>query len=539
MAFPDGRPCHTPSMRRSATASVGFVVWVLMAGVASGQLPPGGTFWDDDGNVHEGAVEAVAAAGITRACGEADLYCPDRILTRAEMAAFLVRALDLPPSQRDHFSDDSDSVFEAEIDALAAAGITRGCRRGEFCPTEPVTRAQMAAFLVRALALPPASGDRFVDDDRSPFQADIEALAAAGITRGCDPPENRRFCPSDPVRRDEMASFLARALGLDQPAVPERPSLRMAFTGDVLVHSDVWRQAARSGSPFDFGPMFAPVAEVISRVDLAICHLEVPLSSDNRRLSGYPRFNAPRQVADGLAAAGFDGCSTASNHSFDQGEAGIRSTLAVLADAGLGQAGMTTDPPRESAAAIYRVGEATIGHVSATWWLNGLRLPPGREFMVQMLDVGQLLAQAEAMRGAGADVVVVSMHCCVEYVTLPTAHQKEVARRLLASPYVDLVVGHHAHVVQPVEQIGDEYILYGLGNFLSGQRSRPATQDGVVVTVEFALRGDRWVTRRVEALPTWVEGGSYRILPASRHPASWRRTERALRLLGADVEVVR
>src|SRR5690606_28273771 len=141
MAFPDGRPCHTPSMRRSATASVGFVVWVLMAGVASGQLPPGGTFWDDDGNVHEGAVEAVAAAGITRACGEADLYCPDRILTRAEMAAFLVRALDLPPSQRDHFSDDSDSVFEAEIDALAAAGITRGCRRGEFCPTEPVTRA--------------------------------------------------------------------------------------------------------------------------------------------------------------------------------------------------------------------------------------------------------------------------------------------------------------------------------------------------------------------------------------------------------------
>jgi poly-gamma-glutamate synthesis protein (capsule biosynthesis protein) len=188
---------------------------------------------------------------------------------------------------------------------------------------------------------------------------------------------------------------------------------------------------------------------------------------------------------------------------------------------------------------MYRVGEVTVGHLSATWWLNGLRLPPGREFMVQMLDPGQLLAQAQQMRRSGADVVVVSMHCCVEYVTLPTAHQREVARRLIASPDVDLVVGHHAHVIQPVEQIGDEYILYGLGNFLSGQRSRPATQDGVIVTVEFALRGDGWAARRVEAYPTWVEGRSYRILPASRNPESWRRTERALRLFGADIDVVR
>ena len=525
-------------MRRWAVVGAGFIAW-LVAGIAAAELPPGGTYWDDDGNVHEGAIEAIAAAGITRGCGESDMYCPDRVVTRGQMAAFLVRAVGIPRSDRNHFSDDDGSRFEAEIDSLAGAGIARGCARGRFCPDEPVTRGQMAAFLVRALRLPAASGDRFADDDRSPFRAEIEALAVAGVTRGCDPPDNRRFCPDAPVQRDEMASFLARAMGLAQPEVPARPSFEMAFAGDVLIHTDVWRRAALYGSPFDFTPMFDPVEGVIAGVDLAICHLEVPLSSDNRNLSSYPRFNAPRQVADALAEAGFDGCSTASNHSIDQGEPGIRSTLAVLADAGLGQAGMTAEAPLERAGAMYRVGEVTVGHLSATWWLNGLRLPPGREFMVQMLDPGQLLAQAQQMRRSGADVVVVSMHCCVEYVTLPAAHQKEVARRLIASPDVDLVVGHHAHVIQPVEQIGDEYILYGLGNFLSGQRSRPATQDGVIVTVEFALRGDGWAARRVEAYPTWVEGRSYRILPASRNPESWRRTERALRLFGADIDVVR
>ncbi|MPZ71373.1 MAG: hypothetical protein GEU71_17895, partial [Actinobacteria bacterium] len=116
----------------------------------------------------------------------------------------------------DAFSDDDGNVFEQDIQSLAAAGITRGCNpptNDRFCPDEPVTRGQMAAFLTRGLELPPSSDDVFSDDDGNVFEQDIQSLAAAGITRGCNPPTNDRFCPHDPVTRAQMAAFLRRGLG--------------------------------------------------------------------------------------------------------------------------------------------------------------------------------------------------------------------------------------------------------------------------------------------------------------------------------------
>jgi len=176
-----------------------------------------GRFIDDDGSVHERDIEEAARRDITRGCNPPDntRYCPKDSITRGQMAAFLVRALDLPGSDEDAFVDDSNSVFEGDINALAAADITRGCNpptNDRFCPIDDVTRGQMAAFLVRALDLPPSSEDAFVDDEGSVFEGDINALAAAGITRGCNPPANDRFCPNDPVSREQMASFLVRAL---------------------------------------------------------------------------------------------------------------------------------------------------------------------------------------------------------------------------------------------------------------------------------------------------------------------------------------
>ena len=123
-----------------------------------------------------------------------------------------------PPVPPNTFIDDDGSVFEADIEWLAAAGITKGCNpplNDRFCPEDAVTRGQMAAFLVRALDLPAGDSVDFVDDDDSVFEADIERLAAAGITRGCNPPVNDRFCPDDPVTRGQMAAFLHRALALD------------------------------------------------------------------------------------------------------------------------------------------------------------------------------------------------------------------------------------------------------------------------------------------------------------------------------------
>jgi hypothetical protein len=216
--------------RRGRLAFLSVVLVVSLSGLVSAAdaPPPGGTFVDDDGNVHEGYIEAIAAEGITRGC-DPPLnihYCPERTLTRGEMVAFLVRAFELPASEVDAFVDDDGSVFEGDIEALAAAGITKGCNpptNTEFCPERTLTRGEMAAFLVRAFELPASEVDAFVDDDGSVFEGDIEALAAAGITKGCNPPTNTEFCPDRSLTRAEMASFLGRALGLTATVPAPRP----------------------------------------------------------------------------------------------------------------------------------------------------------------------------------------------------------------------------------------------------------------------------------------------------------------------------
>lgn len=179
----------------------------------------GGTFTDDDGNVHEAGIEAIAAEGITVGCNPPanSLYCPDDSLTRGEMAAFIARALDLPAAGVDHFNDDNSSVFEGAINRMAEAGITEGCNPPDntsFCPTRTVTRGEMAAFMARAFTLPVSTANWFSDDNGHTFEGAINRLAEAGITVGCNPPSSSDFCPDDTIKRDQMATFLTRAGGL-------------------------------------------------------------------------------------------------------------------------------------------------------------------------------------------------------------------------------------------------------------------------------------------------------------------------------------
>ncbi len=181
-------------------------------------ITPSGSFTDDDGNIHEGNIEAIAAPGITQGCNPPanTEYCPDDDITRGQMAAFLRRTFNLPVVADDFFTDDDDSVFHDDINAIAAVGITQGCNppdNDEFCPDDPVARGQMASFLVRALALTEGAGDDlFVDDDGSVHEDDIDILGTSGITLGCNPPDNDEYCPDDPVKRDQMGSFFARFL---------------------------------------------------------------------------------------------------------------------------------------------------------------------------------------------------------------------------------------------------------------------------------------------------------------------------------------
>lgn len=191
----------------------------LAATPAAAATRTSGLFADDDRSVHEGQIEALAVEGITSGCG-IGRFCPHEAVTRGQMAAFLDRALSLPRPSRDWFRDDERSRFEASIDRLREDGATRGCNppaNDRFCPERPVTRGQMAVFLTEALDLPASDRDWFVDDDGHMFESAIQALRRAGITRGCNPPANDRFCPDETVSRAQMASFISRVRGLSQP----------------------------------------------------------------------------------------------------------------------------------------------------------------------------------------------------------------------------------------------------------------------------------------------------------------------------------
>lgn len=217
---PGSRPGNVIPAGSSATVG-GRAVTVTGAGEGTFDVSvgPGAPFTDTSGHVFGQDIQWLGASGITRGCNPPtnSLFCPEDPVTRGQMAAFLHRALpDLTTGSATDFGDDNGTVFESDIEWLSATGVTRGCNppaNDRFCPDEIVTRAQMAAFLHRALpGLTAGSATDFRDDNGNVFEADIEWLAATGVTRGCNPPANDRFCPASPVTRGAMAAFLHRAL---------------------------------------------------------------------------------------------------------------------------------------------------------------------------------------------------------------------------------------------------------------------------------------------------------------------------------------
>jgi len=199
-----------------------LVMILILASLGGGAGAAVDHFTDDNGNVHEANINYIADLGITYGCNlDGTLFCPDDDVTRAEMASFIARALALPSALADYFTDDNTNIHQANINRIAQAGITQGCSADgtKYCPDAYITRAEMASLIVRAIELVPWSADYFVDVPTTlPFHAaNINALAGHGITVGCTADS---FCPGANVRRDEMASFLARMLQLGSDRAP-------------------------------------------------------------------------------------------------------------------------------------------------------------------------------------------------------------------------------------------------------------------------------------------------------------------------------
>ncbi|MCU1432044.1 MAG: Capsule synthesis protein CapA [Actinotalea sp.] len=287
------------------------------------------------------------------------------------------------------------------------------------------------------------------------------------------------------------------------PTPPPDAVFTLVAAGDVLLHEPVIGSARTPAGGYDFAPLLEPIRPWVSGADLALCHLETPVAPPGTGFSGFPLFGGPAEIAAGLAANGWDGCSTASNHSVDRGQAGVRVTLDALDAAGLGHVGTARTAEEAVQPQLYqlvREGRTiTVAHLSATYGTNGMPIPADAPWAVTVLDTAALVAQATAARAAGADVVVASVHCCVEYVTTPTDVQLTVAAELAASGVVDLLIGHHAHVPQPLALLpggpggAGMWVAYGLGNLISNQDDdccTAVTDSGLLMTATFRAPAD-------------------------------------------------
>jgi hypothetical protein len=281
----------------------------------------------------------------------------------------------------------------------------------------------------------------------------------------------------------------------------------------VLIHPPVWEQAAADAraegrSGFDFAPMFAGVAPVTRAVDLAICEMETPLAPPGGPFAGYPNFSAPPQVLTALRGAGYDSCTTASNHTLDQGDTGLTRTLDELDAAGLRHTGSARSAAEAARPLIITTSNRVrVAQLAYSFGFNGLSTPPGKAWEANLTDVPAILAAAHRAKAAGADIVVLSMHWGIEYNHGITSEQADQAHALLASPDIDVILGDHPHAVEPFERIGAKWVAYCMGDQIS-RHAEPVNDDreGVMPRFTFTeIAPHRWRITKAEAVPTWVD----------------------------------
>ncbi|MCQ1581369.1 CapA family protein [Streptomyces parvus] len=326
--------------------------------------------------------------------------------------------------------------------------------------------------------------------------------------------------PGTPAPSGPPAARGAGGQGADGP----RPFTLLA-AGDVLPHSSVIDQAAvdAGGAGYDFAPMLAGVAPVVSGADLAFCHMETVYGKEGGPYTGYPNFKSPPEIATALSATGFDSCSTASNHTLDDGAEGVRRTLDALDGAGVRHAGSARTAAEAARPTILSAGPgkgaAKVAHLAYTYGTNDIPLPADRPWTVNVTDERKIIEEARAARRAGADVVVLSAHWGTEWQDEPDAGQLDLAERLTAStdrgrPDIDLIIGTHAHVPQAYEKVNGTWVVYGMGDQIAGAMiNYEGAQDprgnqssmGRFTFAPPAKPGERWKVRKAEFVPQWYD----------------------------------
>ncbi|MEV7726349.1 CapA family protein [Streptomyces sp. NPDC087917] len=347
-------------------------------------------------------------------------------------------------------------------------------------------------------------------------------------------------CSASGERAPARLGPSAGAPGAASPSGTAAKGFTLVASGDVLPHTSVIRRAAADadGDGHDFRPMFSAVKPVVSAADLALCHMETTYGEDGGPFSGYPAFVSPPSVADALKDAGYDGCSTASNHSLDDGADGIKRTLDRFDKVGLGHAGTARTAAEAARTTLYKAGSAKVAHLAYTYDTNGYPMPDGQPWAVNVTRRERVLADARAARKAGADVVLVSLHWGTEWQTEPDETQLALGKELTASrtdgrPDVDMILGTHAHIPQAYEKVNGTWIVYGMGDQVAGEMfDHSGARDmrgnyGSIARFTFAppaAPGQRWKVAKAEFVPQMMDldAGKVVNLPAAlaQHPGN-------------------
>jgi poly-gamma-glutamate capsule biosynthesis protein CapA/YwtB (metallophosphatase superfamily) len=382
--------------------------------------------------------------------------------------------------------------------------------------------------------------------------AGLGAVLALAVTPGT----GARPAAPPPTAAPTSGAVPADAVRATTTTAPPPPrSFTLVAAGDVLLHQRLWEQAgadaaAAGTAGLDFRPLLAGVAPLVSNADLAVCHLETPVAEPRGPTYGYPAFSVPPEIVPALVDTGFDACTTASNHAFDRGAAGIDRTLAALDAAGLRHTGSARDPAEAATTTLMPVAGADVALLSYTYGFNGIPPPNGEVWRSNPIDQARILADAASARAAGAEVVVVALHWGDEYQPEPNAQQRSLGPDLVRSPDIDLVLGHHAHVVQPIEPVDGEWVVYGMGNLVAHHGTPgAANEEGLLVRFTFTGSPHGWrVTQaeyaallvvkpgppiRVVDVGATLAGGTANPPLQARLQLAWERTTAAVNALGA------
>ena len=291
--------------------------------------------------------------------------------------------------------------------------------------------------------------------------------------------------------------------------------LTVVATGDLLIHSQIYRRARTAGGGYRFDPMFRYVRPYVRRADLALCHLETPLTSG--RPSGYPRFATPYQLAAAIRGTGWDACSTASNHTLDRGRRGVAATLRFLDRAGVAHAGSARSRSEGRRITTLRSKGVKVAFLAYTQVTNGQ--PQRRRWSLNRAHARGILADARRARRAGARVVIVNVHWGDEFDDQPNARQLDLASRLTRSSAVTAVVGQHAHVVQQVRWMSGKPVVFGEGNLISNQTAAccaAASQDGMIARLRIAVGPHDARVTSARWIATWVRHPDFAVIPVLR-----------------------